>query len=366
MKKKRLSSVLIATHNMAGGGCERVVAQLANYFVQQGVACTIVTEYRCESFYALDEAVGFLPMLEKSSCGARDIPRAYRNLRRIARRIRPDVVLAMPEKVNVWAVMALLPTRFPVVVSERNDPHRHPESRVKRMLRTLFYPFAAGFIFQTRQAMDYFPAGIRGRGAVLDNPLDLERIPAPCNGSREKTVTAVGRLGAQKNFPLLIRAFARFYETHPDYRLIIYGEGEDRPMLEALSNNFLPDGACLLPGADKRVVERIRKSGMFVLSSDFEGMPNALIEAMAVGLPCIAADCPIGGPASLIRNEINGLLIPVGDEAALAAAMSRIADDAAFAARLGKNAETIKQRMDESIVAEKWRAYLAKAARLQN
>ena len=153
-----MKRLLIMTHNMAGGGCERVIAQLANRFADWGIACTIVTEYACESFYPLDARVRLMPLLPGGACPSRSIPRAYLALRRLVRRERPDVVLAMPEKVNVWTVLFLLGSGVPVVVSERNDPRRHPESRVKRLLRALLYPFARGFIFQTQGAAACFPA----------------------------------------------------------------------------------------------------------------------------------------------------------------------------------------------------------------
>jgi len=120
----------------------------------------------------------------------------------------------------------------------------------------------------------------------------------------------------------------------------------------------LPEGAVLLPGASKTLLPEIRTAGMFVLSSDFEGMPNALIEAMATGLPCISTDCPAGGPASLVQDEVNGLLVPVGDVRAMAKAMCRIADNEDFARLLGENAAKIRDRLDANTVASKWREYL--------
>ena len=215
-----MKRLLIMTHNMAGGGCERVIAQLANRFADWGIACTIVTEYACESFYPLDARVRLMPLLPGGACPSRSIPRAYLALRRLVRRERPDVVLAMPEKVNVWTVLFLLGSGVPVVVSERNDPRRHPESRVKRLLRALLYPFARGFIFQTQGAAACFSRRIRARAAILKNPLDAARLGSPWEGQREKRVVFVGRLEAQKNVPLLIRAFARFHAAHEEWTLV--------------------------------------------------------------------------------------------------------------------------------------------------
>lgn len=347
----------IVTHKMTGGGCERVIAQLLKRFCADGLACTLVTECKVPSFYALPEAVAQIALLDSPDMAARDVPKAYRKLRALVKAARPDVVLAMPEKVNVWTVLFLLGTGVPVAVSERNDPSRHPESRVKRILRRLIYPFADGFIFQTQQAADFFPARIRARGSVIENPLDASRLPGINAGMREKTVLGVGRLHPQKNFPLLIAAFARFYETHPDWRLVIYGEGEMRGALEALAK-ALPNGAVALPGQTDALPEKLFECGVFALSSDYEGMPNALIEALAVGTPCVATDCPVGGCAALLRDGENGLLVPTGDEAALARALCRAAEPGTLHRSASERAEAIRAALDERTICEKWRRYL--------
>lgn len=268
------------------------------------------------------------------------------------------MVLALPEKVNVWTVLYLLGTGVPVVVSERNDPHRHPENRIKRMLRTIIYPRANGFIFQTQEAAAFFSKSIQARGIVLDNPLDAGRIPNRFQGERRRVVAAAGRLHEQKNFDLLIRAFARFYKKHHDFSLVIYGEGSEKEKLMKTASRLGIAGAVDLPGQSKTLLEDINDSAMFVLSSDYEGMPNVLIEAMACGLSCVATDCPIGGVRSLMTDGENGLLVPVGDEDAMVRAMSALADDAALSERLGKNAVQIRTRLDETLVAAKWRQYL--------
>lgn len=353
-----MKRLFIMTHNMAGGGCERVIAQLAGRFSDWGIECTIVTEYACASFYPLDARVRLVPLLAGSACPSRQIPRAYLRLRRLVRRERPDVVLAMPEKVNVWTVLFLLGSGVPVVVSERNDPRRHPESRVKRILRALLYPFARGFVFQTEQAAACFSKRIRRRAAVLPNPLDAARLGPPWNGARERRVAFVGRLEPQKNVPLLLAAFARFHAAHPDWTLALYGDGSQRETLEAMARALLPEDAVAFFGLCPDVAERIRRAGIFALCSDFEGMPNALIEAMALGLPSVATDCPSGGCASLIEHGHNGLLVPPGDAEALCRALGRLADEPALAASLGLRARELAVRLDDRRVAGEWRDYL--------
>ena len=357
-----MKKLLIVTHKMSGGGCERVIAQLLENFARGGVECVLATECGVPSFYDLPESVRHVYLSFGKTLKVREIPRAYRKLRRLVLQEKPDLVLAMPEKVNVWAVLFLLGTGVPVVVSERNDPHRHPENRIKRVLRRLVYPFASGFIFQTSEAAAYFSKTIQKRGVVLDNPLDKARIPAPYTGARRPVVAAAGRLDPQKNFAMLIRAFACFYKTHHAYSLVVYGEGGQKNELVRLASRLGVAGAVELAGQSKTLLSDVNDCAMFVLSSDYEGMPNVLIEAMACGLSCIATDCPIGGVRSLVTDGENGLLIPVGGEESLVDAMTRIADDPAFAARLGENAAGIQRRLDAERVAAQWRAYLEKVA----
>lgn len=353
-----MKKLMVVTHKMSGGGCERVIAQLLTCFARDGIECTLVTECGVPSFYDLPESVRQIYLTFDNTLKSSKIPRAYRKLRKLVKQEKPDLVLALPEKVNVWTVLFLLGSGVPVVVSERNDPHRHPENKTKRLLRRLVYPFARGFIFQTQDAADYFPKSIRKRGVVLDNPLDTSRIPAPHEGARRKVVAAAGRLHKQKNFELLIRAFARLYKTHHEYALEIYGEGPEKNELMKTASRLGVAGAVHLLGQSKTLLEDINDCAMFVLSSDYEGMPNVLIEAMACGLSCIATDCPIGGVRSLIQNGENGLLIPTGNERALLNAMTAVADDPALAARLGGNAKQIQRRLDETVVAAEWRRYL--------
>lgn len=357
-----MKSIWIVTHNLHGGGCERVISILANRFAAMNLAVTILPEYTSDCFYAFDPRVSIRPLSGNAAMRAKDVPGVYARLRGLVQSERPDVILAMPDKVNVWTVLSLIGTGVPVIVSERNDPARYPKSKIKRMLRKLVYPFAAGFIFQTERQAMYFPGRIRSRGIVLDNPFETEGLPEPYAGVREKRAVSAGRLAPQKNFPLLIDAFAQFYQTHPDWSLVIYGEGAERTALEERVKALGIASAVRLPGQIKNLSAETGNAGMFVLSSDYEGMPNALIEAMAQGLCCVSTDCPAGGPQALIRHGENGLLTPVGDAGALASAMERLADDDALSAELSKNAALVRERFTASRVAEQWRNYLERIA----
>jgi len=353
-----MKHLAIVTRNLKAGGAERVVAQLAKHMVFNDIHCTIITLENEEIFYSLPPEVRIEAIGKKSPKGYIDKLLKYKEVRQLVKVLKPDVVLALPEEIGIYVIPALFGVQVPVVVSERNNPWIMPWKKVSRFARKLFYPFAAGFIFQTEQAASFFSKRIRKKGVILPNPLDLERIPQPWEGERRKEIVGAGRLEKQKNFPLLIRAFAKFYQIHPDYKLIIYGEGELRGELESLASSLLPNESYYFPGKTQQLLEKMCGAAMFVLSSDYEGMPNVVIEAMAMGMPVISTDCPSGGSAALIKDGWNGMLVPVNDIDEMYKAMCKIAESKSFGLKLGMNALQIKEKLDATVVAEQWKEYL--------
>lgn len=349
--------IVVVTRNMVGDGAERVIAQLVNYFAAQGKRCSIVTLNDDEVFYKLDPSISVLPVGQKSGNKLLDKLLRYRQVRKLVLREQPDLVLSMPEEIGVYVLLALLGTRIPVYVSERNNPWVMPDVKVTRLLRTLMYPFARGIIFQTEMARSFFPASIQAKGVVLKNPVDASRIPAQFQGQREKVIVAAGRLSEQKNMPLLLKAFARFSPEYPEFKLRIFGEGELREELTALAHSLQIGEKTELPGRSTTLLEKMNSAAMFVLSSDYEGMPNVLLEAMCMGMPAISTDCPSGGPRELIEDGVNGLLVPVGDEAALHAAMERMADPE-FAEKMAGAAYEIRETLTSREVFVSWYRYL--------
>ncbi len=352
--------IVVITRNMVGAGAERVIAQLTNYFVSQGKQCAIITLNDDEVFYKLDPRIGILPVGRKSSNKVLDKLMRYRQVRKMVLQQKPDLVLSMPEEIGVYVLLALLGSKIPVYVSERNNPWVMPDVKVTRILRSLMYPFARGIIFQTEMAKSFFPESIRRKGVVLSNPVDAQRIPGQYSGEREKVVAGAGRLSKQKNFPLLLKAFARFSFDHPEFKLRIFGEGELREELAELARTLNIADKLELPGRSTALLEKMNSAAMFVLSSDYEGMPNVLLEAMCMGMPVISTDCPSGGPKELVEDGVNGLLVPVGDEKALQAAMEKLAD-AAYAKQLADNALLIREKLTSRDVFVSWYRYLFEA-----
>lgn len=353
-----MNKIVIVTNNMGAGGAERVIAQLVNYFTNSNIECFIIQLSKGEVFYTLDSKVTVNSIGKKSNNSLINKIKTFKELRKKITLIKPDVVLAMPEEVGIYTLPALFNTKIPVVVSERNDPKVMPWKKISRVCRVIFYPLASGFVFQTNQAANFFPDRIKSKGVILPNPLDLNRIPELKFKTRSKEIVGAGRLDIQKNFYQLIKSFKKFHEKHQDYVLKIYGEGPLREELIDYAMSVLPEGTFEFPGQDPNLLQSMCDSKMFILSSKYEGMPNILIEAMAMGMPVISTNCPSGGPMELIENEKNGLLVEVDDIEAMSQAMEMIAESEDLANELGRNAIKIREQLDANIIAEKWMTYL--------
>jgi glycosyltransferase involved in cell wall biosynthesis len=227
------------------------------------------------------------------------------------------------------------------------------------MLRDMMYPLADGFVFQTAEAQRYFSKKIQKRSTIIANPIKAN-LPEPFEGERTDRVVALGRLEPQKNYPLLFRAFKRVAEKRDGLTLDIYGGGSQQENLAKLIAEMGMENKIFLRGISANVHDEVLDASAFVLSSDFEGMPNALMEAMAIGLPCISTDCPCGGPEFLIDNEVNGLLVPVKDEEALVNALERVLSDKNFSQRISENAVKLREECNLERIADKWLEFIEK------
>jgi glycosyltransferase involved in cell wall biosynthesis len=235
------------------------------------------------------------------------------------------------------------------------------------MLRRWYYPAAAGVVVQTdataRWARKWL---LSDRVRMIPNPV----VPPPASigdavrnrvPSDTRMMVAMGRLERQKGFDLLLAAFSLVADDHPEWRLVILGEGPERAALEqAIRERGLADRV-MLPGVSKTPEDWLRACDLFVLSSRYEGFPNALGEAMACGLPVVSFDCPVG-PGEIISHGEDGLLVPAGDVSALAAAMRRLIDDPAEAARMAGRAARVVERFGEEAVAARWEELLLATA----
>jgi glycosyltransferase involved in cell wall biosynthesis len=342
--------------SLGSGGAERVTSVLANKFVERGYEVSIIMLVNNTCVYPLSEKV----LLECLNCADDEklsfVKRYSLRLKKISnavKKISPNVVISFMSETNIDVCFALWGMNIPIIVSERNDPATDPSSKIKQIMRRIAYRKPKGFVFQTPDAQAYFSRKIQKRSKIILNPLTCI-LPKPFNEEREKRIVAVGRLNKQKNFPMLIDAFYEFSKKHTDYVLEIYGEGA----LEGRLNEYILSKdlkeKVLLKGFCKDVHEKTLSASLFVMSSDFEGMPNALLEAMAIGLPCISTDCPCGGPRMLITPYENGILVPVNDSKKMLDAMNYMIENPDKAKEMSLKAVAVRDRAKVDTITDEW------------
>ena len=314
-----------------------------------------------ENTYGLQDDILVRPLVdeaERTKKGTRNILRYFR-LRQYIQQAACDAFVVMLPITTILLLSLKRIIKAPVIAAERCSPAAY--SGMKRFLLRKLARKADAWVFQTDDAKKWYGNRIR-QGEVIPNAINQDFLREPYTGEREKTIAAAGRFTAQKNFSLLLDAFGAVADQYPEYRLVIYGKGPQEQMLREKAETVGLADRVEFPGYVENMAEELEKAGMFVLSSDFEGMPNALMEAMALGLPCISTDCPCGGPAFLIRNGENGLLIPVGDAAAMAKALSELLQSPEKAAALGQNAREITQTLAPEKIYARWEAYICRIA----
>lgn len=334
---------------LLNGGAARVICVLAAEFARRGKRVGIAVYNDFDGEYQIAE--GIEKEYGPQGSGAATKARRIAWLRGVAKRNPGACFVAFEYFVNMQSVIALagLPNRL--VISERNDPARVGSGKKTNWLRERLYRHADMLVCQTDDAAAYFSDKIQK--CVILNPLK-DNLPEPFDGERRKAVVTFCRLEPQKNLEMLLRAFAEFHKKHPDYSLEIYGDGSERESLIALASD-LGIGACtsINPGRSD-VHEVVRDAAMFVLPSNYEGLSNSMLEAMALGLPVICTDCPCGGARMVIKDGVNGYLIPVGDKDALLSKMLLIAADFGSAEVCGNAAIKMRTVLSATFIADRW------------
>jgi len=307
--------------SMSRGGAERVVASLSNTFCNQGDEIAIITMDNNPSGYPLDEKVQHirLNLAGKSKNKLQSITKNVRKLQRLRSVIKHgkyDAVVAFFLRDAVLLQYAFpFNRKFKLIASERANPNTRKLSKAIKWQYDKMLPKVDGFIFQTARVSMCYPEKLRNIGTVIHNGVFPEILPVDLptfNARRHQDICAVGRLNEQKGYDILLEAFRKFRIAHPEHHLHIYGEGALQKDLEAQIAQAELSDHVTLHGSVPNVMFEVADMGMFVMASRYEGMPNALMEAMACGLPCVSADCDFG-PGELIRNGENGILVAEED-----------------------------------------------------
>lgn len=354
---KLMRPIIFVTVSMGGGGTERVISILANHYCQKNIPVTILMIADNRVAYELDKRVQVVNVSEATGGSLLGRVKRVNALRKHFKCNPMARIIAMGTVTAMFVLLAKMGLKRDVVISERNDPNRlnhKPISKSAKLLRNFLYRGAKAIVLQTEDVKDCFPEYLVKKSVVIPNPLSDELPDAYVNANREKTIITAGRLTEQKNHKLLIDAFCKFHKEHPEYQLKIYGKGELEEELKGYVQKLGMKEQIAICGFCDDLYAQLQTSGIYVSSSNWEGISNSLIEALAFGIPTIATDCPVGGSRMFIRNMENGILIKTEDEAALMEAMNKIADDELFAEMLSENAIAIRMQLSAEKIADKW------------
>ena len=356
---KKVIGFLIGS--LSKGGAERVIVNLAEYFTSIGYKSYIITKHIAENEYTISKDItrlnGDIEGDEISSNRVINFFRRVRKLRRIWIDIKADIVLSLIGKNNHMNILSTRGLKTKVAVSVAGEPRMEYPGKYM-LLANLLFPKADGIMLQTEESAKSFARKVRKKAIILKSPLNEEFVIDNPSLDRKKEIVSVGRLDDNKNQIMLIKAFLQIAENHKDWNCILYGDGESRSKIYNYIEEQSIGNRVILKGAVDNVSQHISSASIFVLTSKSEGYPNALVEAMALGIAVISTDCPSGGPAELISNEVNGILVGVDDEQGLRDAIVKLIVDEKMRKKLGANAyESAKVYYPKTVLNE-WRVFL--------
>lgn len=349
--------IVFISAGLGGGGAERVVSQLASEMAERGHTVTVIIMGSNNKTYGVSEKVQVIDCTMNLGAAGISFLRRVFLIRKKVRELSPNVCISFNTTVNLYSALACSYLGRKLILSERNDPICYPAGKFSRALRTLLYKSKYKYVFQTNEAKSFFSKSIQKNGTVIFNPINSE-MPDVFEGERTKRIVTAARLEPQKNLKMAIDAFARFNVHYPEYVFEIYGDGSLRNSLfEYVENNGLQNKV-ILKGASKTLYSDINDASAFVLSSDYEGMSNSMLEAMALGIPTVSTDYPSGGARAVINNGENGFLVPVGDADAMCNALITLVQDSKLANKISKNGVALRDSLSLKAITEKWLEFI--------
>lgn len=343
--------LIIYIGTLQSGGAERVVSEISSMYADHFEDVTILHYYNAPVFYHIDPRVR-IECVEKITGTINKIKNAIW-LRKYVRKENPDVFLSFLMPFNMMAIASLFFLNTKVVVCERQDPS-DVKTPLMRSIRNFLYHFCSRIEVQTSRGKDYFSNRIQNKITVIPNPnhITLPERENALNSIKENRVAIVGRLIPLKNHKMLINAFSKAYKKHPEYRLDIYGDGEMYETLKEQIKTLGLENAINLCGRTDDVPAVLATARIFVLCSNVEGMPNALMEAVALGIPSIATN--VSGVSDIIKDGENGFIIPVGDENALADRLVQLMDSEQLQSKYSNASSVVLDKFDKQKIFNLW------------
>jgi len=355
-KNKDNLNITIIVPGMKRGGAERVVAYIANSFIHKGNNVNIILLGKTETEYNLNTKI----MVYGLNADGLSKFKVITKLRKRLRKKPTNIILCFSIKMTIYAILATIGMKVKIVGSDRSNPYYAYEDSMRKGICAWILSKANGFIFLTEGGKNYYPESIRKKSIIIPNGVFATDIPTKLidYNSRDKyMICAVGRFSPVKDYETMLTVFSIFLKTHPKHKLHIFGDGELRSTIMQFTHSLKIEGSVIFEGLVNNVSEKIKKASMFIHTSKSESWCNALMEAMACGIPCVVMDWDFG-PRSMIVNGENGELGSLGDVDRFVSSMIRIADSNTYAKMLSYNAEKINITHAPNVIAKKYLNYL--------
>jgi len=355
VKNMNKKTIIVVTETMGVDGPERVLSALVDEWYKTGYNIKVVVtraELR-DATYKINTDIDIHYIDAHAKGGTLSRYNEAKELRKFLKKNPDAICVSLMVSTSFSLAMASIGLKNRIILSERNDPSQVPFTKIQRKMRDLSLALADSCVFQTEDAKAYFSKRIQKKGVIIHNPIN-PALPERFDGERRKVFVAAGRLAKQKNYPVMLQAFAEMVKEHPEYKLVICGEGPERKDLEQKIQILGISDKVEMPGFFNDVYHEMVDCIAYVSSSDYEGMSNSMLEALAMGMPVICTDCPIGGARTVINNRQNGLLVPVGDSEAFCQAMKYIIENPEATEHMGMQAYELRKRLNIHDIAKEW------------
>lgn len=360
-ERRTIASIIFITNSLSYGGAQKMLCFLANQLEQRDYSVSVLNLLdNVEDAGRLNKNI---QVTDICTSNIRYLDRVQQ-LNKIIRKIKslhPDVIISFTFRPNYLATIAGKILNIPVIISERCDPSQEYDLKGRARIYWNIINQAEGGVFQTEGAMRLYSQRMQQRGAVIPNPVVLEEsiIHQVKTNQTPRSIVSVGRLSnRQKRYDIMLKAFSIFENKHKGYTLILYGSGEDEENIRKWITDLGLDHSVFLLGKTDHPLKKMDEADVFLMTSDYEGISNSLLEAMAIGMPAIVTDCSPGGARLLIRDRENGLIVPCGDVERIAHALEELTGDPHLMAKCGSNARKVLMDYHPDAITERWIQYI--------
>lgn len=347
-----MRKICFVVTNITDNGISRVLTILLDKMTNSNFKVSVLFTRNREQAYKINNSINIITSENQEWKGVSGKIKNILSIRKIIKQEQFDIIVSLGNYASMYMLLGCLGLKVKKVISERNDPMKEPDKRIYRIIRDIIYRTADTIVCQTNDAMKYYDTIIKNK-VIIPNPVK-EDLPIYSNIERKKTIVNFCRLNKQKNLPLLIDAFSKLKRDYPEYKLEIYGNGELDSFLRKYADEKGIGESVKINSFVSNIHDIIKDYSMFVSSSDYEGMSNSMLEAMAIGLPTVVTDCPVGGARMVIKSYENGILVPIRDCNSLYLAMKYIIENPEKSEEMAMKATEIRQVLSADKIYKKW------------